>query len=265
VTVTSFAELARTVAANWKCADEETKHYCLSVADILKERHSVLASFGGISCLPAIVPASREPKSEKKRSISERWMSRKAGTLQQHKDNQSVKLPIPIMSGDAPSETHVVRDQPSQEYLGRYVPPAIFPVAHEQGTADSHESRICVIDKLQYQQYQQHQQYQQFLTRQLCWATAMLGSDNVDRPNVKMLQPTSSGLIQQGIRMASMPNTTGSALRQTGSLHHDIEPEISAVFGMWLLSMGQKADQARTTVQAHESSNAHLQLWKSPR
>ena len=75
----------------------------------------------------------------------------------------------------------------------------------------------------------------------------MLGSDNVDRPNVKMLQPMPSGLIQQGIRKAPMPNMTGSALRQTGSLHHGIEPEISAICGMWLLSTGQRADQAYDT------------------
>ena len=249
---------------NWKCADEETKNYCVRVADIIKDRHTFLAKFGGISCLPAIVPASREPKIERKQSKAERWMSRKVGALQQHKDNQSVKLPIPIMSGDALSETRVFCDQPSQEYLGRYVPPAIFPFTHEQGTTDSHESRICVIDKLQYQQYQQyqqHQQYQQFQTGQPCWAAiTMLNSDYVDRPNVKMLQPKLSGLIQQGIRRASMPNMTGSALRQTRSLHHDTESEISAIFGMWLLSMGQKADQAPTILQAHESSNAHLQF-----
>lgn len=247
MTVTSFAELARTVAANWRCADEETKHYCVSVADILKARHTVLANFGGTSCLPVIDPASREPKSEKKRSKVERRMLRKSGTPQQHKGYQSVKLPIPIMSGDAPSETHIFRDQPSQEYLGRYVPPTIFPVAHEQGTVNSDESKICVIDKLQYLQYLQYRQYLQFQTRQLCWATSMLGSDNVDRPNVKMLQPMPSGLIQQGIRKAPMPNMTGSALRQTGSLHHGIEPEISAICGMWLLSRGQRADQAYDT------------------
>jgi hypothetical protein len=251
VSVTSFADLARTVAANWKCADEETKHYCVTVADTLKERHAVLANFGRTSCLPAIDPSSRELKSEKKRSKVERWMLRKAGTPQQHKGYQSVKLPIPIMS------THIFRDQPSQEYLGRYVPPVIFPVAREQGTVNSDESKICVMEKLQYLQYRQYLQLQ---TRQLCWATTMLGSDNVIRPNVKMLQPMPSGLIQQGIRRASMPNMTGSALRQTGSLHHGIEPEMSAICGMWLLSVRR---QTRFTIfQAKESSNPQLHLRK---
>ena len=177
-------------------------------------------------------------------------MLRKAGTPQQHKGYQSVKLPIPIMSGDAPSETHIFRDQPSQEYLGRYLPPTILNLANEQGTVNSDESKICMIDKLQYQQYRQYRQYRQYLqfqTRQVCWATTMLGSDNVDRPNVKMLQPMPSGLIQQGIRKAPMPNMTGSALRQIGSLHHGIEPEISAICGMWLLSSGRRADQAYDT------------------
>jgi len=54
MTVTSFAELSLTVAANWKSADNETKYYCKEVARILKERHTELTKVGGEGCLPTI-------------------------------------------------------------------------------------------------------------------------------------------------------------------------------------------------------------------
>ena len=40
--MTSFAELARSVALGWKSVDSETKDYCIKVASILKKRHSEL-------------------------------------------------------------------------------------------------------------------------------------------------------------------------------------------------------------------------------
>lgn len=40
--LTSFGELARTVASNWKVVDDETKNYCTTVAGIIKVRHAAL-------------------------------------------------------------------------------------------------------------------------------------------------------------------------------------------------------------------------------
>ena len=47
----SFTDLARTVAANWKSADKDTKDYCSTVARILKERHTELSEAKVIECL----------------------------------------------------------------------------------------------------------------------------------------------------------------------------------------------------------------------
>ena len=37
-----FAELARTVGANWKIIDKETKEYCMTVSNLIQARHSEL-------------------------------------------------------------------------------------------------------------------------------------------------------------------------------------------------------------------------------
>ena len=66
MTVTSFAELARTVAANWKSADKETKEYCVEVARILKKRHTELTKVGGLICLSPIDSVSPGPTEEAK-------------------------------------------------------------------------------------------------------------------------------------------------------------------------------------------------------
>ena len=46
--MTSFAGLARTVAQNWKAADNVTKDYCNTVARILKERYGELTQLRGL-------------------------------------------------------------------------------------------------------------------------------------------------------------------------------------------------------------------------
>ena len=66
MTVTSFAELARTVAANWKSAATETKEYCVEVARILKKRHTELTKVGGLICLSPINSVSPGPTEEAK-------------------------------------------------------------------------------------------------------------------------------------------------------------------------------------------------------
>ena len=45
--MTPFAELARTIATNWKTVDDDTKEYCQTVARIIRERHSVLGRSKG--------------------------------------------------------------------------------------------------------------------------------------------------------------------------------------------------------------------------
>ena len=66
MTVTSFAELSLTVAANWNSADNETKNYCQEVARILKERHTELTKVGGLCCLSTIDSVSPGLKEEAK-------------------------------------------------------------------------------------------------------------------------------------------------------------------------------------------------------
>ena len=67
MTVTSFAELGRTVAANWKSGDYETKEYCVEVARILKGRHTELTKVEGIGCLSTIESGSINEESEAKK------------------------------------------------------------------------------------------------------------------------------------------------------------------------------------------------------
>jgi hypothetical protein len=66
MSMTSFTELAWTVATNWKSADKETKDYCLAVARILKERHTEMTKVGGMGCLSTIKAISPGPKEEVK-------------------------------------------------------------------------------------------------------------------------------------------------------------------------------------------------------
>ena len=44
--VTPFVELARIVAANWKIIEKETLEYCMTVSNLIQERHSKLNKQG---------------------------------------------------------------------------------------------------------------------------------------------------------------------------------------------------------------------------
>ena len=66
MTVTSFSELARSIAANWKSAAKETKDYCEEVARIIKGRHTKLNKVEMTGCLSTT--DSVGPRQRRKRS-----------------------------------------------------------------------------------------------------------------------------------------------------------------------------------------------------
>jgi len=203
MTVLSFNELTKTISSSWKVIDNETKHYCYAVAEIITKRYKELVKVGGMCCLPTIDSSSTGQEMKK-------LESRKAEipAPQQH-----ACLPCaPITSGDVFSETHDVPDRPGQEYPGKYASMGISPVVGEQSTVN-----ICgdsVMDMMQ--------QYQQFQMLHRDWATNMLDDDDLDRSNVNIPDPTPSGLV-------SMP---------TGIQQYDVQLGIAAVFDMWRSKQG---------------------------
>jgi hypothetical protein len=67
MTVTSFSELARSIAANWKSAAKETKDYCEEVARIIKGRHTKLNKVEMTGCLSttdSVGPRQRRKQSQ---------------------------------------------------------------------------------------------------------------------------------------------------------------------------------------------------------
>jgi len=188
--MTSFAELARTVAVNWKSADKETKDYCATVVRILKNRHTELTKIGGMCRLSTIDSVSSGSKKKIQRRITDNKTNDSALT------KLGVMLCLPTM--DSVSPTHAFGDQPRQQYLGT----RIFPVAHEQGSVNSCDNgRTCVEDV--------YHQYQLNRTETIPNTTTILGDDSFHRSNVKMSQQMPSCLTRQGIKWVSMPNVAG--------------------------------------------------------
>ena len=109
MTVTSFAELGRTVAANWKSGDYETKEYCVEVARILKERHTELTKCRGIICLPTIDSVSPGSKEEAKPRNADIGAVYCLPTMDTVGPGSKVQLPQ--------RATRAFGDQPSQQYL----------------------------------------------------------------------------------------------------------------------------------------------------
>ncbi|KAL3822581.1 hypothetical protein ACHAXA_011500 [Cyclostephanos tholiformis] len=144
----SFAELARTVAANWKSADNETKDYCTTVARILKERHSVLIKVG---LLYKIDPSSQAPKEEitpflkKSKGI---FCLPTMDLVSPGSQNQRMRRQVK----KAKRSTLDFGDQPTKQCIAMHLPEGVSTIAHEQDTVNSHDiGRTCVMDM--YQQY----------------------------------------------------------------------------------------------------------------
>jgi hypothetical protein len=159
MTVTSFAELARRVSANWKSADKETKDYCVEVARIIKARHAELTKVGVTGCLSTTDSVGPRPTEEAKPRNADN-------------ENKDTELCLPTMDSVSPGPkndtkrrgvqlprraTHAFGDQPSQQYLRMHAPVGIFPVAHGQDTMNSRDiSRTWLMDML-YHQYHHSQ------------------------------------------------------------------------------------------------------------
>jgi hypothetical protein len=93
--LTSFTGLAKTVATNWKAADDATKDYCNTVAHIIKERHAELKQFRGI--IDLLKEDSNVPKSKEKSKHSKRKV------IQQQRRRNQWCLPRSSSMGHDPS------------------------------------------------------------------------------------------------------------------------------------------------------------------
>jgi hypothetical protein len=219
MTVTSFAELARRVSANWKSADKETKDYCVEVARIIKARHAELTKVGVTGCLSTTDSVGPRPTEEAKPRNADN-------------ENKDTELCLPTMDSVSPGPkndtkrrgvqlprraTHAFGDQPSQQYLRMHAPVGIFPVAHGQDTMNSRDiSRTWLMDML----YHQYHHSQASTTPN---ATTMWGNDSLNRTNINMLQPIPLDVFQ------NIQLMTGSAGVQIGTDHQDVTQEFRAI------------------------------------
>ena len=229
--VTSFAELTRTVSANWKSADKETKDYCIEVARILKARHAELTKVGGECCLSMIDSGRLGPKEEAKPRNADRktkdtdltkfgvmfclpTMDSVSTGAKSDTERRNAQLPI--------TATKAFGDQPSQQYHGMHASLGNFPAAHGQNNINSRDgSRTWLMDLV----YQYHRDQAASIPN----ATTMWGNDSLNHTTINMPQPMPSGVIQETIRMASMPIMTDNAVSQTGTDHQDVRHKFRAI------------------------------------
>ena len=109
--MTSFTGLAKTVATNWKVADDTTKDYCNAVAHIIKERHAELKQVQGIIDIPR--KDSNVPKSKEKSKHS-KWK-----VIQQQRRRNQWCLPRSSSMGHDPSIPFI--DMSVSDYTIRHV------------------------------------------------------------------------------------------------------------------------------------------------
>ena len=218
MTVTSFSELARSVAANWKSAAKETKDYCVEVARIIKERHSELNKVGVTGCLSTTDSVGPGLMEEAKR--------RNAGN-----ETKDTELCLPTIDSVSPGPkndtkrrrvqlprrvTHAFGDQPSQQYLSMHAPVGIFPVAHDQDTMNSRDmSRTWLMDM-----YHQYHNSQASTTPN---ATSLWVNERLNRTNRNTLQPMPLDVFQN---IQLMKGSTGI---KTGTDHRDVPQEFRAI------------------------------------
>jgi len=212
----SFTDLARAVASHWKSVDKETKDYCMTVARILKERHTELSEAEAIERLSMIDSINKGPKEEtKQRSAkSNRTNNSELAELvclptMDYIDSEQAneKERRDLLSSTPRRANNAVGDQQTNHYLGMCVPKSIDSVVHEQGTTDNHDnSRTCATRM--YQQYQTcaMRMYQQNQSVQMFKDSGMMrGNANLDFSIDGMPRPNQPGRIQQGIQGTQMP------------------------------------------------------------
>ena len=184
MTVTSFSELTRSVAENWKSTAKETKDYCVEDARIIKERHTELTKVVGKGCLSMTHSVGPGPTEDVK--------PRNAGNK-----TKDVELCLPTMDSvsQGPKNdtkrrrvqlprraTDAFGDQPNQQYLSMHAPMGIFPVAHDQDTMNRRgSSRTWLMNMI----YQYHRDQAATIPN----ATALWGNDSLHCTNINMLQP----------------------------------------------------------------------------
>ena len=208
MTVTSFTELARTVAANWKNAEKEVIDYCSEVARILKERHTELTKCRGIICLPTIDSVSPGSKEEAKPRNADIGAVYCLPTMDTVGPGSKVQLPQ--------RATRAFGDQPSQQYLSMHAPMGIFPFDHDKDAMNSRDSsRTWLMDM--FHQYQHNQ------VATIPNATTVWGNDSLNCTTINMLQPMPSDVIREMQIMA------GSARSQTGTYHQEVRQEFRAI------------------------------------
>ena len=208
MTVTSFTELARTVAANWKNAEKEVIDYCSEVARILKERHTELTKCRGIICLPTIDSVSPGSKEEAKPRNADIGAVYCLPTMDTVGPGSKVQLPQ--------RATRAFGDQPSQQYLSMHAPMGIFPFDHDQDAMNSRDSsRTWLMDM--FHQYQHNQ------LATIPNATTVWGNESLNCTTINMLQPMPSDVIREMQIMA------GSARSQTGTYHQEVRQEFRAI------------------------------------
>ncbi len=181
----SFTDLAKTVAANWKSADKETKDYCLTVAHLIKERHAELSEAEEAVCLLKIDSTSPLPTEEtKKRSAENNRMSGHKSTKSEvicclptidfdcsghANESKTRELQSPPFSFDQVidarrrelqsmiprrARSYAFGYQRTNQNPGMFVPTSIDrPVAHKHGMTESFDnSSTCAMGTYQ-QQY----------------------------------------------------------------------------------------------------------------
>ena len=199
MTVTSFAELGRTVAANWKSGDYETKEYCVEVARILKGRHTELTKVEGIGCLSTIESGSPESTEKAKpRNVDNETQDTDPTELgavfclpamdtvspcPKNETNQRKGICGPDSISPVAREQGIVncQDNVPNRQSGTHVPNIITLVTHEQGLMNNCDNnRTSMLDS--------YQQYQNNRVAAIPNAASMGRNDSHDHSNVKMFQ-----------------------------------------------------------------------------
>ena len=204
MTVTSFSELALSVAENWKSADKETKDHCVEVARIIKERHTELTKVGGNGCLStthSVSPGSTEDTKPRNAGNETKDVDLCPPTMDSV--SQGPKSETKRRMVQLPRRaTHNFGDQPSQQNLSMHAPMGIFPVAHDQDTMNSLDSsRTWLMDLID--------QYHRDQPATIPDATTLWDADSLFIQDMQLM--------------------TGCAGIQTGTDHQDVPQEFRAI------------------------------------
>lgn len=143
--LTSFADLAQTVANNWKTVDDVTKEYCQTVARIIRERHAVLSRTKGFYAPKKKAKNSAKNTTDGRKSLKTRRLTMpdnivpKKNLIGEKVHHRSLSV------GDkSPSST-----KPCLPYMNIGLPlPVLYPVTPELATSSYSDlaTRILQMD-----------------------------------------------------------------------------------------------------------------------